>query len=182
MLNQMSSLGPPTKIAGITFKYATFAEKHSGALGKDYYIARGVYGKGLFARRALPAGTVICAYDGKLLSDAEAKGRVKTHMIKPRGSHFVVDGLPLANALRWDKKDKMYWPEDLELWDLGWACIANSSAGGFSNAKMLTLRDDRDVRAADYDEETQARLPTRVLEILSTRAYLVASKDIAKDE
>ena len=47
---------------------------------------------------------------------------------------------------------------------------------------MLTLRDDRDVRSEDYDEDTQARLPTRVLEILSTRAYLVADVDIAKDE
>ena len=180
--NKMSSLGAPTKIAGITFKYATFAEKHQGALGRDYYIARGAYGKGLFARKALLVGTVICPYDGKLLSEPEAKGKVKTHMIKPRGSHFIVDGLPLANSLRWDKTDKKYWPQDLELWDMGWACIANSSAGGVSNAKMLTLRDDRDVRAAEYDEETQARLPTRVLEILSTRAYLVASRDIEKDE
>lgn len=176
---------PAPNIGGVKFKYATFAESRTGHLGKEYYIAKGVYGKGLFANKALRPGDVICPYDGQLISssDAQSKSRVKTHMLKLVGSSLIVDGLLLAQELSFDKTDQKYWPRDIDMWDSGFGSIANSSAGsGSANAKMIFLFDDRDIRAGDYDPETQQRLPNRVIDLMNTRAYLVASEDIAKNE
>lgn len=166
------------------FEYASYAEDWEHWLGDDYYIADGAHGRGLFANKRFERGDVICAYDGRMLDVVDArKLKVKTHVMRLAGTQFAVDGWPLARALRFDPADGKWWPEDPEEYELGWAFMANSSAGtGDANARTLSLIDDRAVRRADYDPELQTPLPKAMRDILPRRAYLVAEKTIRKGE
>lgn len=174
---------PFTKVGEVTFKYASFCDSVSGELGRAYYIGKSQYEKGLFANKALDVGDVICAYDGTLLTSSEATdGRPQTHMLRLRDTDFVMDGLPLSRRLRWERSSKRFWPEYVEDWEQGFACIANSSAGSVSNAKLVQVRDDRHNREDGYDPKTQANLPPSITNQMLPRAYLVVSRPTAKDE
>lgn len=174
---------PATKIGATRFMYATFCEAVSGELGRTYYLAKAEYGSGLFAAKNLEIGQVICPYDGALLSTSQANdGRAQTHMIRLKDTDLVVDGLPMSRRLKYNRVQKRYWPEFIEDWDQGWACMANSSAGAVSNSKMIQVRDDRDHRQDSYDPLLQTALPPRITNQMNPRAYLVASKPIAAHE
>ena len=174
---------PFTRVGDQTFKYATFCEALSAELGPDLYIAKSEFGKGLFANRAFAVGSVLCAYDGALITTSQANdGRAQTHMLRLKDTDLVVDGLPLSRRLRFDRVAQRFFPEFVEDWDQGWACIANSSAGGVSNAKLVQVRDDRHNREEGYDPLTQANLPPSITNQMLPRAFLVASRPIEKHD
>ena len=163
--------------------YATLADSLSGQLGRDYYIAKSKYGKGLFARHDIEAGEIICAYDGDLIQDTRSQigGRKRTHLLRIKDSEYILDGYPMSTRLKYDKNDKKYWPEDIDEFYSGWGAIANSAmTDKDSNAKMIWLYNDRGRRPAGYNIQAQTALKDR--NIIPKQPYLVAKEKILKDE
>ncbi len=163
--------------------YATFADSIAGQLGRDYYIAKSEYGKGLFARHTIEESEIICAYDGDLIQDTRSQmgSRKRTHLLRVKDSEYIIDGYPMSTRLKFDKTDQKYWPEDIDEYYKGWGAIANSSLKGKnSNAKMIWLYNDRGRRPEGYNIQAQTTFPGR--NIIPKQPYLIANKRILAGE
>lgn len=167
-------------------KFSSLADVLTKKIGTGYVLKDSeIGGIGLFANRSFSAGDIICPYDGlkKHRSDIK-KEDIKTHILSIPNTDYCIDGLEMRKDLKKDK-DGFYWPEDLNLYFNGWACMANSSRNlinNESNALIEFLICDEQVRFENYNPLDQTKLSNALMYVLPKKPYLIAKKDIKKND
>jgi len=166
----------------------TSAELVCGHLGEQYCVKASRHGRGLFLTQGVKAGGFIARYSGvtrtiRTLPDVALLPR--THMMRVRGSHDIIDGRPLSDRL--SKRSSGIWlPVDPAELRQGYAALANASATeADANAKMVFLPDDSlaGVRPDGYDAAVAPlKLKRDLVNLLPRSAFLVAKRDIAAFE
>lgn len=160
--------------------YASLADQVCGTLGRDYYIKKSKYGKGVFARHEFETGEILMPYDGDLLKDEEIGTRKRTHLLRVKESDYVIDGLPLSKDLRLDMQSQEYWPQTVDNFFVGFGALCNSANQLHSNAVMKWLYNDRGRRPESYNPQDQTFFKNQSL--FPKQPYLVAKRPIDAHE
>jgi len=165
-------------------KYASLADVLINRLGEGYVLKDSDHGVGLFSKKVFCKNEIICAYDGQRIHRSDIGNRNTSHMLSIKDSDDIIDGLPFRRDLKKDYASGLYWPEDLNLYFVGWAFMANSSRNSCknSNAYIDYIIDDSSIRIQNYNPFEPTKISNNLKNVLPKKPYLFAKETILIDE